>query len=85
MEGRLYSEDRLVESLEFYTEQINKHPDESLLYLDRAQLYWMMKKHQYSLVDVRKALALNTNLFEAHYLIGVILDWNTASNVPGLI
>ena len=84
LEGRLYPKDRLVESLEFYTEQINKHPDESLLYLDRAQLYWLMKKHQPSLVDARKALALNPNLFEAHYLIGVILDRKTASNVPGL-
>jgi len=81
LEGRLYPENRLDESLEFYTNQINNHPDEPLLYLDRAQLYWLVKKHQPSLVDARKALALNPNLFEAHYLIGVILDRKRASNV----
>ena len=43
-----------------------------------------MKKHQPSLVDARKALALNPNLFEAHYLIGVILDRKKVSNVQGM-
>jgi len=82
LEGRLYTKDRLVESLEFYTKQVNLHPDESLLYLDRAQIYWLMKKHESGLNDARKALSLNPDLFEAHFLIGVIFDSKTDSNFP---
>ena len=70
------------ESQEFYTEQITKHPDEPLLFLDRAQLYLRLEKQQLALNDARKALSLNPDLFEALYLIGVILDQRTASNVP---
>ena len=70
------------ESQEYYTEQITKHPDEPLLFLDRAQLYLRLEKQQLALNDARKALSLKPNLFEALYLIGVILDRRTASNVP---
>jgi len=70
------------ESQEYYTEQITKHPDEPLLFLDRAQLYLRLEKQQLALNDARKALSLKPDLFEALYLIGVILDQRTASNVP---
>ena len=70
------------ESQKYYTKNITKNPDEPLLYLDRAQLYLRLEKQQLALNDARKALYLKTNLFEALYLIGVILDQKTVSNVP---
>ena len=70
------------ESQEYYTEQITKHPDEPLLFLDRAQLYLRLEKQQLALNDARKALSLKPDLFEALYLIGVILDQRSPSNVP---
>ena len=66
----------------FYSAQISKHPEEPLLFLDRAQLYLRMKKHQFALVDAKKALVLNPNLFEAHYLVGVILGRDTLPEEP---
>jgi len=69
------------DSQKFYTIQISKHPDEALLYLDRAQLYWRMEKQQLALADVKKALTLQSDLFEAHYLNGVILSHKNDLNV----
>mgnify|MGYP006118979977 FL=1 len=71
------------DSQKFYSAQINKHPDEALLYLDRAQLYWRMEKQQLALADTQKAITLQPDLFEAHYLNGVILSRETPSNEPG--
>ncbi|SUZ77596.1 uncharacterized protein METZ01_LOCUS30450, partial [marine metagenome] len=62
------------DSQKFYSAQISEHPDEALLYLDRAQLYWRMEKHQLALADAQKAITLQPDLFEAHYLTGVILS-----------
>ena len=56
------------DSQKFYSAQINKHPEEALLYLDRAQLYWRMEKQQLALADTQKAITLQPDLFEAHYL-----------------
>jgi len=65
------------DSQKFYSAQISKHPDEALLYLDRAQLYWRMEKQQLALADAQKAITLQADLFEAHYLTGVILSRKT--------
>ena len=70
------------DSQKFYSEQINKHPDEALLYLDRAQLYWRMEKHQLAFEDAQQAITLQPNLFEAHYLSGVILSQETKTDEP---
>ena len=69
------------DSEKFYSAQISEHPDEALLYLDRAQLYWRMEKHQLALADAQKAITLQPDLFEAHYLTGVILSRKTDPNV----
>ena len=71
------------DSQKFYSAQINKHPDEALLYLDRAQLYWRMEKQQLALADTQKAITLQPDLFEAHYLNGVILSRESPSDEPG--
>ncbi|MBC8219256.1 MAG: tetratricopeptide repeat protein [Proteobacteria bacterium] len=70
------------DSQKFYSAQISKHPDEALLYLDRAQLYWRMEKQQLALADAQKAITLQPDLFEAHYLTGVILSRKTTPNLP---
>jgi tetratricopeptide (TPR) repeat protein len=70
------------DSQKFYSAQISKHPDEALLYLDRAQLYWRMEKQQLALADAQKAITLQADLFEAHYLTGVILSRKTTPNLP---
>jgi tetratricopeptide (TPR) repeat protein len=41
-----------------------------------------MEKHQLALADAQKAITLQPDLFEAHYLTGVILSRKTAPNVP---
>ncbi|MBC8258199.1 MAG: tetratricopeptide repeat protein [SAR324 cluster bacterium] len=81
LEGRLFQGlGYYSKAQEFYSAQIANNPAEALLLLDRAQLYWRLKKQQLALVDTRKALELNQNLFEAHYLLGVILSQQLISN-----
>ena len=70
------------DSEKYYSTQIRKHPDEALLHLDRAQLYWRMEKPESALNDIQKALALMPDLFEALFFKGVILDRKTAPNLP---
>lgn len=83
LEGRLFQGlGRFSDAEKFYTEQINKHPDNPKIILDRAQMYWRINNQQLALDDARKALILNADLFEAYYLIGVILGRKTAPDDP---
>ena len=83
LEGGLYQGlGHYRESQKFYSAQIRKHPDNPLLFLDRAQLYWLMEKQQLALADAQKALTLKPDLFEAHYLVGVILGDKSALKFP---
>ncbi len=83
LEGRLFQGlGRFREAENFYTEHINKHPDNPMLLLDRAQMYWRIDNQQLALDDAGKALSLNADLFEAHYLIGVILGRKTVPDDP---
>ena len=83
LEGRLFQGLAMFNEAEkFYTEQLERHPENPLLFLDRAQMNWRIKKNELAIEDARKAQSLNQNLFEAHYLIGVILGQKTYSADP---
>ena len=78
LEGRLFQGLGMYPDAEkFYTEQLLRHPENPLFFLDRAQMHWRIKNHELALKDARKALSLNSDLFESHYLIGVILGRKT--------
>ena len=40
-------------------------------------MHWRIKNHELALEDAIKARSLNPDLFESHYLIGVILGRKT--------
>ena len=65
------------EAEKFYTEQLARHPGNALLFLDRAQMHWRIRNLENALEDAKKAKSINQYLFEAHYLIGVILGRKT--------
>ena len=78
LEGRLFQGLGMYPDAEkFYTEHLVRHPGNPLFFLDRAQVHWRIKNHELALEDARKARTLNSDLFEAHYLIGVILGRKT--------
>ena len=78
LEGRLFQGLGMFPDAEkFYTQQLVRHPENPLLFLDKAQMHWRIRNHQLALEDARKARSLNPDLFEAHYLIGVILGRKT--------
>ena len=80
LEGRLFQGLAMfTEAEKFYTEQIARNPGNALLFLDRAQMNWRIKNHELAIEDARKAQNLNQGLFEAHYLIGVILGQKKGS------
>jgi len=64
-------------ALIFYSKQILNHPDDPTLYFDRARIHWNMGEKNLALVDTQKALKLSPNFFEALYLAGVILSYDT--------
>ena len=68
------------ESVKFFTKQILKHPENELLYIDRAKIRWNMGKKYLALADARKALKINENSFDALFLIGVILSQKLDGN-----
>ena len=78
LEGRLFQGLGMYpEAKKFYAEQLVRHPENPLFFLDRAKMHWRIKNHELALEDARKARSLNPNLFETHYLIGVILGRKT--------
>ena len=82
LEGALFQRLGLYnDAYKFYSEQITRHSKEALLYLDRAKLSWRMKKKQLALADALKVITLQPDLFEAHFLIGVIYSMETGPNV----
>ena len=86
LEGRLFQGLGMYPDAEkFYTEQLLRHPENPLFFLDRAQMHWRIKNHELALKDARKALSLNSDLFESHYLIGVILGRKTDTEDPEMI
>ena len=60
LEGRLFQGLGMYPAAEkFYTEQIVRHPENPLFFLDRAQIHWRIKNHELALEDARKARSLN--------------------------
>ncbi len=86
LEGRLFQGlGMFTEAQKFYTEKLESHPANPLLFLDRAQMHWRIKNHELALEDAEKAKNLNSNLFEAHYLIGIILGRKTDPEDPKIL
>ena len=86
LEGRLFQGlGMFIDAKKFYTEQLLRYPENPLLFLDRAQMYWRIKSHELALEDVRKSLILNPDKFEAHYLLGVILGRKTDPENPEMV
>jgi len=86
LEGRLFQGLGMYPDAEkFYTKQLVRQPENPLFFLDRAQMYWRIKNHELALEDARKARSLNPDLFESHYLIGVILGRKTNPEDPEMI
>ena len=73
LEGSLIQHLQSRESaLEFYDAQLTRRPDQPNLLLDRAHLLLRMERTEPALAEVKKALGLDPDLFEAHYLAGII-------------
>ena len=86
LEGRLlHGLGMFPEAEKFYEEQLAKHPENPLFFLDRAQMHWRIKNHELALEYARKAQSLNQDLFEAHYLIGLILGRKTDTEDPEML
>ena len=63
LEGRLFQGLGMYPDAEkFYTEQLVRHPENPLFFLDRAQMHWLIKNHELALEDAKKALSLNQDL-----------------------
>ena len=83
LEGRLFQGLEMFSEVEkFYTEQLERYPENPLLFLDRAKMHWRINSYEHALEDAKKSLSLNSDLFEAHYLIGIILGRKTDPENP---
>lgn len=58
--------------LELYAELIPKYPNNPIFYLERGQFLWKIGRVPLAIEDLRKALEITPNSFEALFLLGMI-------------
>lgn len=67
-EGNLrYSEGKLEEAIELYTEGISNNPQNHVLYANRSIANFKMEYYKLALDDANKAIELNRTYLKAYY------------------
>jgi tetratricopeptide (TPR) repeat protein len=73
--GMIYLDRELPEdAIKEFNQVIVKDPQNASAYYGRARAHFLQKKLDFAKSDILEAIRLNDNLWQAHALLGVILD-----------
>ncbi len=73
--GKLFEENKFDEAIALYTQAIEKYPDYSSAYFNRALSYALQSEYEKATNDAMKVMELEPNAPDAPYVMGVISEY----------
>jgi AAA+ superfamily predicted ATPase/intein/homing endonuclease len=73
--GKLFEENKFDESIALYTQAIEKYPDYSSAYFNRALSYALQSQYEKATNDAMKVMELEPEAPDAPYVMGVISEY----------
>ncbi|MDE1873541.1 MAG: AAA family ATPase [Candidatus Micrarchaeota archaeon] len=73
--GKLFEENKFDEAIELYSQAIEKYPEYSSAYFNRALSYALKSEYEKGINDAMRVMELEPNAADAPYVMGVISEY----------